>query len=69
MSAYHINVEPDDNGTFLITCAKLPEVTTFAKTEAEIEARASAAIEEALAARIADGTEIPPPESNHDNHD
>jgi antitoxin HicB len=56
---YHINIEPDDNGTFLITCPALPEVTTFAETASEIDARASAAIEEALTARIADGAEIP----------
>jgi antitoxin HicB len=63
MIAYHINVEPDDNGTFLITCPALPEVTTFAETEAEIAARALAAIKEALAARITDN------QSNHDDHD
>ena len=59
MISYRINIEPNDNGTFLITCPALPEVTTFAETETEIDARALATIEEALAARIADGTEIP----------
>ena len=31
--AYDIKLEPDDNGTFLVTCPALPEVTTFGETE------------------------------------
>src|SRR5262245_1047801 len=62
MIGYRINVEPDDNGTLLITCPALPEVTTFAESRKEVPARALAAIEEALAARIADGTKVPAPD-------
>jgi predicted RNase H-like HicB family nuclease len=65
MIDYQINVELDDNGTIRITCPQLPEVATFAKTATEVRARASAAIEEALAARIAAGTEVPPPVCSH----
>ena len=32
---YPIKLEPDDNGTLLVTCPALPEVTTFGKDEAE----------------------------------
>jgi antitoxin HicB len=57
--AYDIKLEPDDNGTFLVTCPALPEVTTFGDTEAEALEHARGAIAEALAARIADGRDIP----------
>jgi antitoxin HicB len=60
---FPIKVEPDDNDTLLVTCPTLPEVTTFGKDEAEALRHAVDAIEEALAARIADGMDIPIPAS------
>ena len=57
--AYRVTLEPDDNGTLLITCRSLPEVTTFGDDEADALRNARDAIEEALAARIAEGQEIP----------
>jgi antitoxin HicB len=59
---YFVNLTPDD-GTLLVTCPDLPEVTTFGADEDEAMARARDAIEEALAARISDGREIPKPTS------
>jgi antitoxin HicB len=59
MLRYPIKIEPDDNGTLLVTCPALPEVTTFGEDEADAIRHAVDAIEEALAARIADGTDIP----------
>ena len=56
---YLYQTELDDNGTWLITCPKLPEVTTFAEGRGEIRKRATDAIEEAIAARIADGRDLP----------
>ena len=50
---YPITLEPDDNGTLLVTCPALPEVTTFGKEEAEAIKHARDAIEEAIAARMA----------------
>jgi predicted RNase H-like HicB family nuclease len=50
-----VELTPDDNGTFLVTCPALPEVTTFGSTEEEIQRSALGAIEEAIAARIAHG--------------
>ena len=61
MLGYPIELTPDDNGTLLVTCPDLPEVTSFAEDEAEAWLRAKDAIEEALAHRIADGEEIPGP--------
>ena len=61
MLGYRIELKPDDNGTVLVTCADLPEVTTFAASEAEAPLRAKDAIEEALASRIADLEPIPRP--------
>jgi antitoxin HicB len=59
---FEILLTPDDNGTFLVTCPSLPEVTTFGKTEDECIRNAVGAVEEALAGRIARGAEIPPAE-------
>jgi antitoxin HicB len=59
---YLIKLEPDD-GTLLVTCPELPEVTTFGKDEEDAIAHARDAIEEALAARIAYGQDIPEPKA------
>ena len=59
--AYPIKLEPDDNGTLLVTCPALPEVTTFGEDEADAIEHARDAIEEAIAARMADGREVPEP--------
>jgi antitoxin HicB len=61
--AYPIKLEPDDNGTLLVTCPALPEVTTFGEDEADAIEHARDAIEEAIAARMADGGEVPEPKS------
>jgi antitoxin HicB len=60
---YRIVLEPDSNGTLLVTCAALPELTTFGEDEGDATLNALNAIEEALAARISDGDEIPPPDA------
>lgn len=57
---YQIKLERDTNGTFLVTCPLLPEVTTFGTTRAEITRAATGAIEEAIAARIAHDEAVPP---------
>ena len=59
MLGYRIKLEADDNGTLLVTCPALPEVTTFADDESNAMQRAIGAIEEAIAARIADGEVVP----------
>ena len=59
MLAYKFKFKDDDNGTLLITCPALPEVTTFAEDKAEVALRVRDAIEEAIAARMADREEIP----------
>jgi antitoxin HicB len=58
---YPIKLEPDDNGTLLVACPALPEVATFNEDEADAEDHVRDAIEEELAARIADGMDIPAP--------
>lgn len=57
---YKVETTPDDNGSLLVTVPVLPEVTTFADTSDDVRARASDAIGEALAARIAAGVDLPP---------
>jgi antitoxin HicB len=59
MLRYGIKLQPDDNGTLLVTCPALPEVTTFGDDRADALVRAVAAIEEAIAGRIADGLDVP----------
>ncbi|HYU13045.1 MAG TPA: type II toxin-antitoxin system HicB family antitoxin [Stellaceae bacterium] len=58
---YPVILEADDNGTLLVTCPDLPEVTTWGEDEADALNRASDAIEEALAARIFHRDDIPEP--------
>ena len=48
MIGYRIKLEGDDNGTVLVTCPSLPEVTTFGDDEADAMRQAVGAIEEAL---------------------
>jgi antitoxin HicB len=59
---FRIVLEADDNGTFLVTCPALPEVTSFGVDEADGVRHARDAIEEALAARLARGAELPEPD-------
>ena len=59
MLGYRIKIEPDDNGTLLVTCPALPEVATFGDDAADATRRAVGAIEEAIAARLADGEDVP----------
>jgi antitoxin HicB len=57
--AYRVKLEPDDDGSLLVTCRALPEVTTFGADEADALKHARDAIEEAIAARINAGEDIP----------
>jgi antitoxin HicB len=58
---YPVILVPDDNGTFLVTCPDLPEVTTFGEDEQDALRHAVDAIEEALYARMAGREDIPAP--------
>jgi antitoxin HicB len=58
---YAVLLTPDDNGTLLVTCPDLPEVTTFGSDKADALRHARDAIEEAIAARIAARADIPLP--------
>jgi antitoxin HicB len=58
---YVVILTPDDNGTLLVTCPDLPEVTTFGEDVEDALRRAAAAIAEALATRIDRDEDIPTP--------
>ena len=58
MQGYEIELTEDD-GAWLVTCPALPEVTSFGETKDDALLHAADAVEEALAARIATGAEIP----------
>jgi antitoxin HicB len=62
MLGYRIELTPDDNGTFLVTCPQLPIVATFGETEDDARLHAVDAIETVLASMIDDGEDIPPPD-------
>lgn len=64
MLGYRIEITPDDNDTFLVTCPQLPIVVTFGDTEEEARHHALDAIETALASMIDDGEEIPLPDGS-----
>ena len=64
MLRYPVDLE-DDDGTILVTSPDFPELTTFGIDEAEALARAVDALDEAIAARIHLGHEIPPPSSGN----
>jgi antitoxin HicB len=58
---YRVKLDPDDNDTFLVTSPQFPEVTTFGADQKESLLNGRRAIEEAMAARVAAGDDIPPP--------
>ena len=60
MLAYPIVLE-DDDGAVLATSPDFPELTTFGADRNEALARARDALQEAIAARIHDRKDIPPP--------
>ena len=60
MLAYPIVLEEDDDAV-LATSPDFPELTTFGDDREEAVTRAVAALEEAIAARIHDRKDIPPP--------
>jgi antitoxin HicB len=61
MLAYPVILEPDDNGTVLVTFPDVPEAVTFGEDESDAFKRAVDALETMLAARIADREEVPLP--------
>ena len=62
MLAYPIMLE-DDDGSVMVTSPDFPELTTFGEDRDEAVARATDALEEAIAARIHDSKDIPQPTS------
>jgi antitoxin HicB len=61
MVQYPVVLEPDTNGTLLVTFPDLPEACTFGEDEQEALARAVDCLETALAMRIEDRKDIPTP--------
>jgi antitoxin HicB len=61
MLAYPLVLEPDDNGTLLVTFPDVPEAVTFGEDEGDARKRAVDALETMLAARIADQEDVPLP--------
>jgi len=59
--AWRIELTPDGDD-LLVTSPAFPELTTFGSDEADARAHARDALEEAVAARIAHGRDLPPPD-------
>lgn len=66
MLSYPVILEPDDNDTLLVTSPDFPELTTFGDDREEALARAADALEEAIAARMHNRQDIPPPSHGAD---
>lgn len=62
MFGYTVELTPDDNGTLLVTCPRLPMVATYGDSREDAMAHAVDAIETALASMIDDGEDIPRPD-------
>lgn len=60
MAWYELAIQPDGD-TWLVTAPQFEEVVTFGSTQEEACHNGRNAIEEAIAARIADGEDIPVP--------
>jgi antitoxin HicB len=58
---YRVVLEPDDNGTILVSFPDFPEAHTFGETKAEALARAEDALATVIQAYIADRRPIPKP--------
>jgi antitoxin HicB len=61
MRAYPFTIEADDNGTFLVSFADIPEAHTFAADEDEITVRATDCVLTALEGYMKDRRPIPAP--------
>jgi antitoxin HicB len=59
--AYLIKLEPDDNGTLLVTCPDLPGVVTYGEDRTAAIHHAADAIETWIASLMADGRDVPRP--------
>jgi antitoxin HicB len=60
--AYAVKLTPDkEDGGYVVSCRDLPEAITQGESVEEALAEAADCLEEAIAARIDDGREIPPP--------
>ena len=65
MLAYPIQIE-NDGMSLIVTSRDFPELTTFGDDNTEAQARALDALQEAIAARIHDRRDIPPPSPGGD---
>lgn len=65
-AGYAIVVTPDTNNTLLVTSEDFPELVTFGDTLEDALAHATAAMEEAIAARMHHKQNIPRPTSQPD---
>jgi predicted RNase H-like HicB family nuclease len=65
---YNVNVEPDEDGVFVATCASLPGCVSQGKTRAEATVNMREAIEGYLISLEKHGDPIPPGIGRSDKH-
>ncbi|TXN51722.1 type II toxin-antitoxin system HicB family antitoxin [Methylobacterium sp. WL18] len=61
MLRYPVTLTPDDDGTLLVTCPDLPEVTSFGEGSADALVHGADAVATALKGRITARQPVPPP--------
>jgi antitoxin HicB len=59
MISFPLVFQKDNNDTVLVTCPLLPEVTTFGVDQPDALTRGREAVEEAVAARMAEWQDVP----------
>ena len=65
MLGYRIKLEPDDNGTLLVTCPALPGLVTYGETLDEARAMAQDAIEGLIEVMLERGEVLPKGDEPH----
>jgi antitoxin HicB len=65
---YAVELTPDSNGTLLVTCPDLPEVTSFGVGEADALRHALDAVETAIQGRINARRPIPEPAARGEHY-
>lgn len=68
MSWFEIQIDADDNDTYLVAAPAFPEVTTYGDNVEDSLINGRRAIEEAIAARISAGDVVPPPSSDKEEN-
>ena len=66
---FPVVLEPDDNGTLLVTCPDVPDMVTFGRDRLDALRRARGALKAVLDERMGCGMTLPMPRRPHSGQD